>query len=299
MSVSSLGLDQLSNLSELLDSPASNRPLEINLADIIEDPQQPRTEFDPETLAELAETIRLRGVKTPISIRQAGDKYIINHGARRYRASILAGRMSIPAWIDSDYTEEDQVIENIHRDALTAREIAEFIGRKMSGGQRQVDIAKALGKSKAYVSQYVTLLDLPEPIAAAFNAGRTSDVTLINELVTVHKKDPELTVQWLQAPTQEISRGAVKVLKDYIAFKKEVKPEKNSDPSSIDAADSTQKQLSPLLRKPIIGVQVDRRDGKLLFTRRPTKEGFVWVSFDGEEQEVKIDKVKLLSLTGN
>ena len=213
---STLGLENLGDLSALLDAPAdANRPLELELGEIVEDPNQPRVEFDQETLAELAESIKLRGVKTPISVRlHTTGGYIINHGARRFRASRLAGKTTIPAWIDSDYTDEDQIIENIHRDALKPREIAEFIGRKLSHGVQQKDIAKALGKSKGYVSQYATLLDLPEVIAEAFRAERTTDVTLIYELVNCHKKDSEATTSWMAA--NEVSRGTVKGLKEFI-----------------------------------------------------------------------------------
>lgn len=91
--------------------------IDINLID--EDPNQPRTEFDKETLQELADTIAERGVKSPISVhRTEGGRFMINHGARRYRAGILAGKTTIPAFIDYDYTQADQIIENIQRDNL-------------------------------------------------------------------------------------------------------------------------------------------------------------------------------------
>lgn len=308
---STLGLEQLGDLSALLqptppvDKSAANRPLEIPLAEIIEDSHQPRTEFDGETLEELAESIRLRGVKTPISVRPRGEGegsgYVINHGARRFRASKLAGRTTIPAWVDADYTEEDQIIENIHRDALRPREIAEFIGRKLSAGKRQVDIAKALGKSKAYVSQYATLLDLPEPIAEAFNAGRTSDVTVINELVKCHEQDPEATVEWMA--TQEVSRGAVKQLREYITARESArKSKKRSGGRSGSTArhpDPDQSKPSPTLRKPTISVRCGDQGaaGTLLYTRRPTREGYVWVRVAGLEKECRAEKVKLVSVT--
>lgn len=308
---STLGLEQLGDLSALLqpappmDPSATNRPLEILLSDITEDPHQPRTEFDGETLEELAESIRLRGVKTPISVRPRGEGegsgYIINHGARRFRASRLAGRETIPAWVDADYTEEDQIIENIHRDALRPREIAEFIGRKLSAGRRQVDIAKALGKSKAYVSQYATLLDLPEPIAEAFNAGRTSDVTLINELVKFHAQDPEATVEWMA--TQEVSRGSMKGLREYIGSRESARKSKkrlgNRGGSAARHPDPDQGKPSPTLRKPTISVQCGSDQGAvgtLLYTRRPSREGYVWVSVGGREKECKIEKVTLVAL---
>ena len=88
--------------------------LELDLSLIDEDPNQPRTEFDPVTLQELSDTIRLRGVKTPISVHphpQIEGRFIINHGARRFRASILAKKKTIPAFIDTDYSKVDQMIE--------------------------------------------------------------------------------------------------------------------------------------------------------------------------------------------
>ncbi len=90
------------------------------------------TVFEKTTLKELAESIKLRGVKTPISVRATdGNRFMINHGARRFRASVLAEKTTIPAYIDLDYSKADQLIENIHRDNLTSREIAEYIGKQL------------------------------------------------------------------------------------------------------------------------------------------------------------------------
>ena len=97
--------------------PTGATEIDVNL--IIEDIHQPRKEFNQDTLRELTETVKLRGVKSPISVRPNPDKpgtYIINHGARRYRASINAGLKTIPAFIDTDYSEQIRVIENLQRD---------------------------------------------------------------------------------------------------------------------------------------------------------------------------------------
>jgi len=100
-------------------------PLSLPLELIDEDPDQPRTAgnsgFSPESIAELGATIKTRGVKSPISVREhpkAPGRYLINHGARRFRASKWAGKTTIPAFLDADYTNDDQVIENLQRDAL-------------------------------------------------------------------------------------------------------------------------------------------------------------------------------------
>lgn len=222
---SGLGLEGLGDLSALLDAPAANNggPLDLDLALIDEDPNQPRTKDNPgfseESLKELADTIRLRGVKTPISVRENPDapgRFIINHGARRFRSSLRAGKTTIPGFVDNDYIDDDQVIENLHRDGLTAREIADHIGRKLAKGMKKGDIAKGIGKSAAFVTQHVTLLDLPDPIAVAFNAGRTKDVTVVNELVTAYKKNPQEVTAWLADEAQELTRGEVKLFREYL-----------------------------------------------------------------------------------
>src|SRR3546814_14860745 len=96
----------------------------------------------------------------------------------RYRGSKWADKTTIPGFIDNNYNEADQVIENLQRNELTAREIADFIGRELAKGKKKGEIAKEIGKSPAFVTQHVTLLDLPEPIAEAFNSGRAKDVTV-------------------------------------------------------------------------------------------------------------------------
>jgi len=118
-----LGFGSLVDLGSLLDpatsppvtgSPGTPMRLEISL--IREDPEQPRKHFDEEKLTELAASITERGVKTPISVRknpaEAGT-YLINHGARRYRASVLAGMKDIPAYVDDDYSLIDRSAQEI------------------------------------------------------------------------------------------------------------------------------------------------------------------------------------------
>ena len=97
----------------------------------------------------------------------------------------------VPAFIDEGFDKFDQVIENIHREALTPREIADFIGIAQAEGHTLTEIARLLGKSKAFVSQHAVLLDLPEPVAKAFHEGQVKDVTLVNELVRAHRENPQ------------------------------------------------------------------------------------------------------------
>jgi|ASRN01.1.fsa_nt_gi ParB family chromosome partitioning protein len=233
MTTKSLG--DMGDLSALLnEAPKEGGFLEIDLDLIQEDPDQPRKSDNPGfsqiSIAELAATIRERGVKSPISVRINEDGvYIINHGARRYRASKVAGKTTIPAFIDQDYNEADQVIENLQRNELTAREIADFIGRELAKGVKKGVIAKSIGKSPAFVTQHVTLLELPDVIADAFTSGRASDVTAINELVSLFKKYPDDVELWLADETQEVSRASVKLFKEFIELKASKDAESEED----------------------------------------------------------------------
>lgn len=334
---SKLGLDDV-DLSGFLDETQQEAGfMELDLSSIDEDPDQPRTDENPgfskASLSELASTIKARGVKTPISVRDGKEsgRYIINHGARRYRASKLAGKTTIPAFLDNDYLEEDQVIENIQRDELTSREIAGYIGRQVRSGIKKSEVAKKLGKSPAYVTQHLTLLDLPEPISDLYQSGALSDVTVINDLVGLFKRFPEEVGSWASEAGQEFTRGAVRLLKEFLE-------ERERDPKTIDAltgksddekAQEQQRDLSQgetqdpkdqdpkeqetstakkpnnstasdpdKFKKAIVCIEYDSRAGRIELTKRPSSEGLAWIKLDddGHELEVKLNEITLTAV---
>ena len=211
---------------------------EIDITLISEDIHQPRKEFNQETLRELTETIKLRGVKSPISVRPNPDKpgtYIINHGARRYRASINAGLTRIPAFIDTDYSEADQVIENLQRDDLTSREIADFIGRQLASGKTKSEIARLIGKTNPYITMHAALLDLPDPLSEVYRTGRCIDVTALYDLTRLYKANKEEVITWLALSTQEeISRLDVYQFSQFLKLKKTL-PSNSTDDQAFNA----------------------------------------------------------------
>ena len=153
---------------DLLATPAdllAGAPLQLRIDTIDEDPDQPRREFDPERLAELAETIRERGVRQAVSVRRhptQPDRWMLNFGARRLRASKLAGKDEIPAFVDHTADSYDQVIENEQREGLKPLELALFVQRRLVNGESQADIAKRLGKSRQYIMIATALIDAPD-----------------------------------------------------------------------------------------------------------------------------------------
>nr|WP_285292837.1 ParB/RepB/Spo0J family partition protein [Aureimonas altamirensis] len=139
----------------------------LPLSSIIEDPDQPRTAFDDEKLEELANSIRERGLIQAITVKPANadGKYMIVSGARRFRASRLAGKDTVLAVIRSEASDSyDQMIENVQREALSHRDTATFIRDQMATGAKKSAIAKSLGKPPAWVTAYADFFDMDPAI---------------------------------------------------------------------------------------------------------------------------------------
>jgi ParB family chromosome partitioning protein len=307
----------LLNLSPLTTNGGGPLMIDIDLID--EDPDQPRTKDNPgfaaESIAELAASFGPNGPKSPISLRMNPAKpgrYLINHGARRTRAGRVKRLAKLPAFIDNDYSEVDQVIENLQRDNLTPREIADWIGRELARGMKKGDIARAVGKSAAFVSQHANLLNLPDAIAVAFNSGRTNDVTVVNELVTAFKRNPIEVTAWLADERREITRGGVKLLREFLDEKCGPSTE-ICDPATVNDLNSNAaietahedmeavkpKETEPAkLKKAVVLVEHDGRPARLLLSRRPSEAGYAWIKTedDGNEFEASVVQVKLIAV---
>ena len=171
----------LESLIPMDDTPARGTSAinDIDISQISPNPDQPRTNFDEEALAELAASVRELGIIQPISLRKTGpESYQIIAGERRYRAAKLAGLTSIPAYIrtanEAELTEM-ALIENIQREDLNAIEIA-------LGMQRLIDecnltqeaLSEKVGKKRSTVSNYMRLLKLPNEVQLALKEGLIS-----------------------------------------------------------------------------------------------------------------------------
>ena len=166
------GLDALIDTHSEVKTEGSSNLSEIEISQIEPNPNQPRREFDPEALGELATSIRELGIIQPITLRKVeGSKYQIIAGERRWRASQLAGLTKIPAYI---VTVEDQgvmemaLVENIQREDLNAIEIAlAYQHLAETTGMTQARISDRVGKSRAAVTNYMRLLKLPAQVQIA------------------------------------------------------------------------------------------------------------------------------------
>ncbi|MAI91012.1 ParB/RepB/Spo0J family partition protein [Ponticaulis sp.] len=162
-------------------------------------PNQPRKQFDAKKLEELTASVRVRGVLTPILVREvtADDHdYQIIAGERRFRASKAAGLKEIPARIlQTNDVEllEIGLIENIQREDLNAMEEAEGYQALMNRfGKTQEALAEAVGKSRAHVANMLRLMNLPEAVRESLRAG---DITAGHARAALAADDPEAVVE--------------------------------------------------------------------------------------------------------
>jgi ParB family chromosome partitioning protein len=140
-------------------------------------PGQPRRHFDEAAIAELADSIGLRGLLQPIIVRRSpdGEGYQLVAGERRWRAAQRAGLHQIPALIrelDDAATYEIALVENIQRQDLNAIEEAGAYRRLIDDfGHNQEALAKLVGKSRSHVANLMRLLDLPDVVQALVGDG--------------------------------------------------------------------------------------------------------------------------------
>lgn len=153
---------------------------EIELVRIMVNPGQPRTLFDEEALEELAQSIERLGVIQPITVKRVDPaegevEYMIISGERRFRASQMAGLVTIPAYVReaNDQTLlEMALVENIQREDLGALEVALSLQRLIEEcGLTQESLADRVGKKRSTIANYVRLLKLPAPIQGALNSN--------------------------------------------------------------------------------------------------------------------------------
>lgn len=138
---------------------------------------QPRQVFEPESLAELAQSIREKGVLQPLLVRPRGDAFEIVAGERRWRASQLAGLTEIPVIIrDLGDREalEIAIIENLQREDLGPLEEARAYQALIDHGLNQEGVAQAVGKGRSTVTNALRLLSLPESALRALDTGAIS-----------------------------------------------------------------------------------------------------------------------------
>ena len=151
---------------------------EIPLERIRPNPQQPRTNFDADGIAELAASIKRHGVLQPIVVSRDGDGYELIAGQRRVLAARVAGRTTIPAVVRDDVRDrlELALVENLQRADLNAIETARAYKLLMETYDlTQEQLAERVGKSRSQVANMLRALTAPQPLQDAVMEGKISE----------------------------------------------------------------------------------------------------------------------------
>jgi ParB family chromosome partitioning protein len=175
------------------------RIVEIDIANIRRNPNQPRQTFDPVTLDELAASIQEKGLLQPIVVQKIDDdRYMIVAGERRFRACQQLGRPTIAAIVSDGDIDEIALIENIQREDLKPVELAEALARLIETHQYTHEVAaRMLGKARNTVTE---LLSINRIAPAIREESRTSDIASKSLLVEIARMEPERqTEAWTQA----------------------------------------------------------------------------------------------------
>jgi ParB family chromosome partitioning protein len=299
---------------EALDAPAAVEgpgpgvPMRLLLDAIDEDAEQPRCEFDAAALQELAETIRARGVRQPVSVRphpEQPGRWVLNFGARRLRASKLAGLAEIPAFVDASADRYDQVIENEQREGLKPLELALFVQRRLAAGESQAEIARRMGKSRQWVTLATALIDAPDWLLQAYREGRCRGLNELYELRRLHGEHGDAVQGWA-AVQPAITRDRL------AALRAQIETTSGSDRAGatteasgvhgpamrVDVRDAAEQRevRAPAPSAPRVQVEFEGRAYQLMVSVVPEQTGRMYVRplTGGPQRLVPIGSLKLL-----
>jgi ParB family chromosome partitioning protein len=152
----------------LIESRATHAQIrEIGVERILPNPAQPRLSYEEDSLTELADSIREHGVLQPILVRPIGHQFQLIAGERRWRASRLADRSTIPAIVaefDDETALEVSIIENLQREDVSPLEEAVMFRKMTDLGYSLRQLAQKLGKDKGYIENRLRLSEAPADI---------------------------------------------------------------------------------------------------------------------------------------
>ena len=249
------------NDKKLDDIDKKEGVIDINMSLIDNNPAQPRKNFDPTALKELATSIKNYGVIQPIVVKKKGDRYLIIAGERRFRACKLAGVKTIPAVV-RDYTDsqikEIALLENIQREDLNPMETATCMQELLKDyGWTQEELSEKLGKSRPAVTNTLRLLSLCPEVQDMIRSGKLS-AGHARCLVVVQDKDVQIRLANMAITKRITVRDMEKAIKELSnpQVKREVKP------LSVELKDFVNSMQHTFSTK--VNIKGDEKKGKIV-----------------------------------
>ena len=250
------GLDALIS-TEAVRTSGSSSIGEIEIDKIFANPNQPRRDFNEDALKELADSINELGVIQPITLRNMEDgTYQIIAGERRFRASQLAGKSTIPAYIlkaDDEETMEMALLENIQREDLNPLEIALAYQQLIEQHNlSQEQLSKRVGKGRATIANFLRILKLPAAIQVALQEKKI-DMGHAKALLSLESHTDQLNL------FQEIEKNSysVREVEEMVRAIKEgngdnpTTPKKSADKKQDAVYHQLKKHLTQFFQTPV------------------------------------------------
>ena len=239
------------------------------MSQIEANPNQPRREFSEESLRELADSIREIGIVQPITLREIeGERYQIIAGERRFRASQLAGKETIPAYIitaDDESTMEMALVENIQREDLNALEIALAYQKLIEQNNlSQEQLSKRVGKGRATIANFLRLLKLPAPVQMALKEKRI-DMGHARALLSLDDPKQQIEV-FKEIQKNDYSVRQVEELVRRIkeeGFEEKVAKKSEEQQQNMAVYSQLKKQLTQFFQTPVQLTSTAKGNGKI------------------------------------
>ncbi|WP_318419502.1 ParB/RepB/Spo0J family partition protein [Photobacterium leiognathi] len=242
---------------------------------------QVRTEFNDDSLLELAENIMENGQQSPIIVHpvDSTNKYCIHQGERRWRAICLLDDIeTVDCLIRSNNTMYQQLSENIQRENLSPYEIAAAISNlKKKDNIKSTDVSKKLGKSKSWTSQYESISKMPIEIVNLLKIKNVQDINTIANIRMSSKVDLESTLSFINK-AEVITREASEKLKN-----------------KLSNANSEKKSLKEKTYKPSqIEVLYNDEIGLIMSDSDNISVGYIDIMIKDHLQTVSVDDIKVI-----
>ncbi len=224
---------------------AGDAVVRIPIAAIDPNPSQPRSEFDEDSLKELAQSIRAEGLLQPVLVQPNGSRYSLIVGERRWRAAELAGLSAVPAIVrelEPNKILEAALVENIQREDLNPLEIAAALAQMIRElGLSHEELAARTGKSRTNITNHLRLLNLPDEIQDMLRRG-SLQMGHARALLSIEDRGAQLALAD-RAAAQELSVREVERLVKKQTNPTAPKKKPAVDPNVAAAVDKLERSL--------------------------------------------------------
>lgn len=275
-----------------MDNQTEERIYELDINLIQANPLQPRGLITPESLAELAESVRTHGILEPIVVAKTPAGYQIIAGERRWRASRLVGLIKVPVIIRETSPQgmlEMAIVENVQRVDLNPLERAQAYKRLMDEfNLTNAEISQRVSKSPSYISNTIRLLTLPDALKDALMSGQTTEghVRALSAL-----EDPHLIIEaYKEVLKRNLSVRGTEELVRKIRSRHGIGPRKGADTEKMRIVNDEVEKIQEGLRKALSNGEGITPKIKYELTSKTAK---LEIRLDGQPDQTneKIEKI--------